>query len=110
MKLERAVNRITELIVRSCDPDRVLLFGSYAKGQARPDSDLDIRVIGDFRESPYLRGQEVRQALRRSPTRIDGHFLTPGEVAAAVSAPHSFPGSVFATGVTLYRRLCRPPD
>jgi predicted nucleotidyltransferase len=28
-------------------PGRVLLFGSRARGDARPDSDLDLLVVGD---------------------------------------------------------------
>ena len=39
--LERAI----ETIVKAADPDQIILFGSRAKGNARPDSDYDICVI-----------------------------------------------------------------
>jgi predicted nucleotidyltransferase len=103
--IERALRSLSELIVRCCDPDRVLLFGSYAKGQENATSDLDVLVIGDFRESPYLRGDQVRQIVRRRyPIRVDLHFVTRAEVAAAADTPHSFLGSVLRTSVCLYRR------
>jgi predicted nucleotidyltransferase len=104
MKQERALRSITELIVRCCDPETVLLFGSYARGQENRDSDLDILVIGDFRESPYLRGHEVRELLRRYAIRIDLHLVTPEEVAAACHEPHGFLNSALASGQILYKR------
>lgn len=32
-------------IVRACDPEKVILFGSHATGHARPGSDLDLLVV-----------------------------------------------------------------
>jgi predicted nucleotidyltransferase len=103
--IQRTLQSISDLIVHCCDPDGVLLFGSYAKGQANVESDVDLLVIGNFRESAYLRGDEVRQILRRRyPIRVDLHFVTREEVAGAAGSPHSFLGSVLPTGVYLYRR------
>jgi uncharacterized protein len=104
VKLERALRSITALIVQCCDPEAVLLFGSYAKGQDNLDSDLDFLVVGDFRDSPYLRGHEVRGLLRRYPIRIDLHLVTPEEVAAESRKPHGFLNSVMASGRILYKK------
>lgn len=104
MKPERALRSITALIVQCCDPEAVLLFGSYAKGMESPDSDLDILVIGDFRESPYLRGHEVRELLRRYPIRIDLHIVTLGDVAIESRNPFGFLSSVLASSVIMYGR------
>jgi predicted nucleotidyltransferase len=104
MKLERALHSITDLIVQCCDPEAILLFGSYAKGQDSPDSDLDILVIGDFRESPYLRGREIRELLRRYPIRIDLHLVTPEEMKAESRKPYGFLHSVLASSVMIYQK------
>src|SRR5438552_334681 len=37
-------------IVRTADPLKVVLFGSHARGDARPDSDVDLLVI---EEEPF---------------------------------------------------------
>lgn len=104
MKLERVLRRITELIVRACDPEEIVLFGSYAKGQANVESDLDLLVIGDFQGSSYLREREIRELLIRFPIRIDLHVVTPDEVARASLQPYSFLSSVLPSGAKLYSK------
>ena len=104
MNIEQVLHSITALIVQCCDPEAVLLFGSYAKGQDNLNSDLDLLVIGDFRESPYLRGHEVRALLRRYPIRIDLHLVTPNEVAVESRKPHGFLSSVLASSRTIYEK------
>ena len=104
MKLEGVLHRVTALIVRACDPEMVVLFGSYAKGQQNTDSDLDIMVIGNFQEPPFLRGLELRGLLHRYPICIDLHMVTPQEIAAKMAKPFGFVSSVIASGITLYAR------
>ncbi len=48
-------------------PGRVLLFGSRARGDARPDSDLDLLVVVGEEEAAHLAGfrwHVVARALR----------------------------------------------
>jgi predicted nucleotidyltransferase len=104
MKLEGVLRGITALIVRSCDPDKIVLFGSHAKGQDDADSDLDILVIGNFPESRYLRGRELQELLHRYPVRIDLHVARPQEVAAESATPTAFLSSVLASGIILHAR------
>lgn len=41
---EGLIQTITHTIVEHCNPRRIILFGSHARGDAGPDSDLDIFV------------------------------------------------------------------
>lgn len=100
----RTIRRITDLIVTHCHPERVLLFGSYAKGQDNKESDLDILVIGDFREAPFLRGQDVRQYMRRYPIRVDLHFMTVKEVEREKRKAYGFINSILTSGIELYQK------
>ena len=63
MNLDGVLSGITALIVKACDPESIMLFGSYAKGKQDADSDLDILVIDNSRESPFLRDRELNQLL-----------------------------------------------
>jgi len=44
---EELLKEMTETIVREIKPRKVVLFGSYARGTARPDSDLDFLIVED---------------------------------------------------------------
>jgi len=57
--LDEAVRRIVE----TADPQLVILFGSYASGQYREGSDLDLLVVAETQSWPQLSGR-VRNALR----------------------------------------------
>ena len=39
------LERMVEAIVREVDPERIYLFGSYARGDPGPDSDVDLLVV-----------------------------------------------------------------
>lgn len=102
MKTAGLLRRVTSLIVTACDPEKIILFGSYAKKMQNRDSDLDILVIGDFRRSLFLRDQELRQLLHGCPVRIDVHIATAQEVEVESAKPLGFFNSVMSSGVVLY--------
>ncbi len=44
---EDILKDIVDRIVRECDPAKIILFGSHARGAAGPDSDVDLLVVED---------------------------------------------------------------
>jgi predicted nucleotidyltransferase len=42
---KKLLQKITEKIIREINPRKVVLFGSHARGTARPDSDLSFLII-----------------------------------------------------------------
>jgi predicted nucleotidyltransferase len=59
--------------------ERVVLFGSRARGTARPDSDVDLLVVVPTSLSRAERGAQVRLALRDFHVGFDIIVLTPEE-------------------------------
>lgn len=55
-------------LVAAAQPERILLFGSYARGEAREDSDLDLLVIE--RQVADRAGEMVRLRRALRPMRI----------------------------------------
>ena len=49
--------------LKSYQPDKVILFGSYAWGKPDRDSDVDLLVIKNTKQNPYRRIPEVRKKL-----------------------------------------------
>lgn len=72
MATEEVIERVRERLAEAVRPPaRVILFGSHARGEGRPGSDLDLLVIeGDFesRREEFVR---LRRALRGLGVPID---------------------------------------
>ncbi|NLJ25327.1 MAG: nucleotidyltransferase domain-containing protein [Firmicutes bacterium] len=58
--------KYAELVRQSMPVRQVILYGSYAKGTAVPDSDIDVAVIVDELDTDYLDQQIKLFKLRRS--------------------------------------------
>ncbi|MBI4026029.1 MAG: nucleotidyltransferase domain-containing protein [Verrucomicrobia bacterium] len=58
--------RIVEAIVHDYQPERIILFGSYARGDAKaPHSDLDLLVLKDGAASNRLESAKIRRCIRQ---------------------------------------------
>lgn len=53
------IAKLTEQIVRDFQPERIVLFGSYAYGQPRPDSDVDLLVVLPFEGKGFRKSLEI---------------------------------------------------
>ena len=51
-------------IGREFGAERVILFGSYARGKVSEDSDVDLMIIGPFEGRSVDRSVEIRMKLR----------------------------------------------
>ena len=54
---------MVQRIVDKFQPEQVILFGSHARGDAGPDSDVDLLVVMDFEGTAFEQGLEIRVAL-----------------------------------------------
>lgn len=73
--LKEAVRRIIE----NFNPEKIILFGSYAYGQPTKDSDIDLMVIMDTDEKPHKRAVPIRKALKGIGIPKDIIVKTPEE-------------------------------
>ncbi len=100
------VQRICDRIVFEYEPDRVLLFGSYARGTQMPDSDVDLVVISSKEKNlpRYKRGLSTRIALSELDVPKDILFLTEEEFARWEGVTGSLASTISREGVSLYER------
>ena len=89
-------------IVSAYDPARVILFGSQARGDAQPDSDVDLLVVFDDDRDRRERRIGIRRLLRDMP------FAKDVLVASTADLQHSAGSTAVAAalreGVVVYER------
>jgi predicted nucleotidyltransferase len=95
------IRNITQQIVQQFHPQKVILFGSYAYGQATKDSDVDLLVVMDTDESPLHVAAKIAAAIEH-PFPLDIVVRTPVEFASAVHRKGVFATEVVTKGITLY--------
>lgn len=83
--------------------ERVILFGSYAVGNAGKDSDIDLLIIAPTKEPYFERMAKVRALIRelRNGLPIAPIVLTPEEVRQKKERRDPFIAEILATGVKL---------
>ena len=72
---------LTERIVQHFDPLRIVLFGSHARGDARPDSDVDLLVVLPGFDDKRKATIEIRRVLADLPVGKDIIVTTPEEIS-----------------------------
>ena len=60
----RQIAAMVRRIVRKFHPEKIILFGSYARGDAGPNSDVDLLVVMPVEGSKREKRLEIRRALR----------------------------------------------
>jgi len=92
-------------LVEAFDPERIYLFGSYARGDAGPDSDYDLMIIVDSSDQPqYKRSQAAHGVLARFPTAKDILVWTRDEFDKRTHLAASLPATILREGILLYAR------
>jgi len=62
---ENIISEVTDKLVKEFNPEKIILFGSYAWGNPTEESDLDILVIiTDSKEKQTMRMTKALQCLR----------------------------------------------
>jgi predicted nucleotidyltransferase len=104
MMSDEAIRQILEIIIARLSPRRVILFGSHARGEAGPDSDLDLFVELDPPLPARGRSALVKQLFDPYPGPMDIVVYSPQEVAYWKQAPASLVATVLREGTVLYER------
>jgi len=71
---------ITRRILNVSQPEKIILFGSFARGDFNPDSDLDLLVILEGVEAPRAESTRLRRALRGILIPVDIIVATPQQI------------------------------
>ena len=83
----RLIDKMARRLARRFKPERIILFGSHARGTAGPDSDVDLLVVMPLTGSKRDKEIEMRIALHDIAVPVDVIVVTPDEVARRRNIP-----------------------
>jgi len=60
---QKAIDQVVKQIVEKFKPQKIILFGSYARGNPRPESDVDLLVVMETPLKESKQSLEIRRYL-----------------------------------------------
>ncbi|RJO68020.1 MAG: nucleotidyltransferase domain-containing protein [Myxococcales bacterium] len=103
-KPENLIEHITRRIVEAFHPRRIVLFGSRARGDARPDSDYDFFVEMETDQKPSKRRLAISKLFGIREWAMDIIVYTPEEVEGLKGVKSSFLSVIEQEGRVLYEQ------
>ncbi len=95
------IQLFSQQIAEKIQPERIILFGSYAYGQPSEDSDVDLLVILPFEEMPVQKAIAIRQRLKSS-FPLDLMARTPAQIQQRLDMGDFFIQDIINNGCVLY--------
>jgi predicted nucleotidyltransferase len=98
------LERLLQKLISDYQPEKVILFGSYAYGNPTSDSDLDLFIIKETSATPFYRRVEVRLICndRQRRTAFQPLVATPEEWRQRIEMKDPFFLEVARKGKVLY--------
>jgi predicted nucleotidyltransferase len=96
----KEIGQMVRRIVSQFHPEKIILFGSHARGDAGPDSDVDLLIVMPYLGSRRQKQVEIRLALQgiRIPKDIvvtaPEEFLWRKDVPGTIERPAAREGKI----------------
>ena len=104
--IQSTLKQIVEILVKEYQPEKIILFGSYAYGQPDEASDIDLFILKETEKSFPKRWAEVCELLAevRGTTPFSPLVITPGELEERREVGDQSFGEIMTRGEVLYAR------
>ncbi|MBI1793105.1 MAG: nucleotidyltransferase domain-containing protein [Chloroflexi bacterium] len=98
---QRAINQVVKQIVEKFKPQKIILFGSYARGNPRPESDVDMLVVMNTKLRDTQQAIQICQQIEYR-FGLDLIVHTPKYLAKRVKMGDFFLREVLKEGKVIY--------
>ena len=104
--IQSILEQIVEILVREYQPERIVLFGSYAHGQPDEESDIDLLIVKESEKSFPKRWADVCDLLGDVVGTIpfSPMVVTPGELRERLEIGDHFFQGIITDGEVIYAR------
>lgn len=105
-KIRKLILEIVDRIKRGYQPEKIILYGSYAYGKPTEDSDIDLFIVRETDKRRVDRFVEVSRLIYEPGRSISISPLvyTPKEVEERLALGDDFVEEIFTKGEVLYAR------
>jgi len=103
-KHEAKISEIKEKIVQEIQPEKIILFGSYAWGKPTAGSDVDLFIIKETTGSRRKKQMELRKKLFHMGVPMDIIIYTPKELEYRLELKDFFFEKIMNEGKLLYAK------
>ena len=100
---QKAILKMSEQIAREFNPERIILFGSYAYGEPTPESDIDLLVILPFEGKNFWKSMEILNRID-PPFSVDLLARRPDDTARRYAEGDPLIREALDRGKVLYER------
>lgn len=97
-------------IAEKFDPEKIILFGSYAYGKPTPDSDVDLLIIMPERMPRWRQVGAIYTSFDPYPFSMDIHVVTPERLRERIGLGDAFIRQITTKGTVLYERASNRMD
>ena len=99
------INDIVNKIAIRFNPEKIILFGSYARGNPRPESDVDLLVVMDTSLREVQQEILIQQSLEMDLFGLDLIVQTPRRLQERVTLGDSFLREILRDGKIVYEAI-----
>lgn len=103
----RSIRALAKRIADRFQPEKIILFGSYAYGEPTLDSDVDLLVVIDTPLRSRQQRLEISRALSPRPFPLDIIVYTPKQLKERIALGDPFLREITTQGKVLYERHCK---
>jgi predicted nucleotidyltransferase len=101
---EQIIAEMVRRIVEGFNPEKIILFGSYARGTAGPDSDVDLLVVAAVQGGKRKLAVQIYRSLAGVGLCKDVIVVTPEEIERYRDLPGTVIWPALRDGRVLYER------
>ena len=100
----REIAAVVKKIATEFQPEKIILFGSYAYGRPTADSDVDLLVIMETTLRPRQQRLRISRALSPHPFPMDIVVKTPEHLSERLTLGDQFLHQIMEHGRVMYER------
>jgi len=106
---EKIISEIREIIRQNFEPDKIILFGSYAYGKSDEESDIDLLIVKDLpknkiRERRYYLRSLLRDIISTYQRDIDILLLREKDIKVRIEMGDLFIQEIYEKGHLIYAK------